>query len=313
MKQFLLACVCIPWISSAYALEHPDGSKNPDNRVCDVVYNPNDIVDVTGEVRAELTIIFRASEKITYVSASDTAHLKQRNTIGSNVLWLKANDKMAPQPISVRTLQEDGTPRDYAIQWQAIEPPSPAPAREPKEPRVSLASNNTEGVLEETITAKEIPVKPCYVIRYQYPADEKAAKQAAVKAQSVVWQQRKTEAQLRQQQMQASHNLHYVAMGDASIGPTEIFDDGYTTELHFPGNLPIPVILTVTLDGQESQLSGITTEDNGVIKLHGVYQQLRLRSNTLVLCIFNRAYNPLGNNPATGTTSPSIDREVRAK
>ena len=43
---------------------------------------------------------------------------------------------------------------------------------------------------------------------------------------------KKAEIALRQQQAQnAAHNLQYVGQGDASIGPTEIFDDGFSTWL----------------------------------------------------------------------------------
>ena len=111
-----------------------------------------------------------------------------------------------------------------------------------------------------------------------------------------------------------AQTLHYVGQGDAWIGPTEIFDDGFSTWLRFPGNLKVPTnYSTATPDGKESQLVGQTTEDNGLIKLHGVYQQLRFRDGNLVLCAFNQAFDPLGNDPATGTTtSPTVTRDLRA-
>jgi len=285
--------------SPALALEHPSGEKNRDRRVCDVVYDPNDIVEATAPAGAEITIIFRTSERISDVAASDTAHLKWAITKGSNVLWLKATEAMPPQPLSVRTLQEDGTPRDYPLQWTATKPNAPS--------NVALAS---DGPNIPEVSADQ---PPCYVIRYQYPADERAAKD---KAAGAAWARRQAEKQeiaLRKQQMDAVHNVRYVAMGDASIAPTEIFDDGYTTQLHFPGNMRIPVILTVAGDGKESEVTGITAEDNGVVKLHGVMPMLRLREGNLVLCIFNRAYSPIGADPGTGTTSPTMDRTVRTR
>jgi len=77
--------------------------------------------------------------------------------------------------------------------------------------------------------------------------------------------------------------------------------------------LRIPAILTVARDGKESEVTGITVEDNGVVKLHGVMPMLRLREGNLVLCIFNRAYNPIGADPGTGTTSLAMDRTVRPR
>lgn len=289
----------------AIALEHPSGEKNADQRVCDVIYNPSDVVDVKAVVGEAVTIMFRASEKIDYVSASDTAHLKQAETKGSSVLWLKATEPMPPQPISVVTLQEDGSMRNYMLQWSATAPATPGPAR------VAMVGDALSVI--DVVAPQPQPTAPCYLIRFDYPADDKAAKDKAARSQWAGWQQKKAEIALRQQQAQnATHNVHYVGQGDASIGPTEVFDDGFSTWLRFPGNLRVPTIFTVTPDGKESQLVGQTTEDNGLIKLHGVYQQLRLRDGLLVLCAFNMLFNPLGNDPATGTTSPTVTRDLRA-
>ena len=120
---------CLLSTSPAIALEHPSGDKNADKRVCDVIYDPSDVVDVRAAVGEAMTIMFRASERIDYVSASDTAHLKQAETKGSSVLWLKATEPMQPQPISVVTLQEDGSLRNYMLQWSATAPVPSAPAR----------------------------------------------------------------------------------------------------------------------------------------------------------------------------------------
>ena len=224
----------------------------------------------------------------------------------SSVLWLKATEPMQAQPVSVVTLQEDGSLRNYMLQWSASAPVSSAPAR--------VAMTGDAQDVADVVAPQVKPTgAPCYLIRFDYPSDDKAAKDKAARAQWIGWQQKKAEIALRQQQAQnAAHNLHYVGQGDASIGPTEIFDDGFSTWLRFPGNLKVPTIFTVTPDGKESQLVGQTTEDNGLIKLHGVYQQLRLRDGNLVLCAFNQAFNPLGNDPATGTTSPTVTRDLRA-
>jgi type IV secretion system protein VirB9 len=211
---------------------------------------------------------------------------------------------MQPQPISVVTLQDDGSLRNYMLQW--------SPTLRSRPARVAMTANAQD--MAEVVTPQVEPsIAPCYLIRFSYPADDKAAKDKAARAQWIAWQQKKAEIDLRQQQAQnVVHNLHYVGQGDASIGPTEIFDDGFSTWLRFPGNLRVPTLFTVTPDGKEGELVGQTTEDSGLTKLHGVYQQLRLRDGNLVLCIFNQAFNPLGGDPATGTTSPAVTRELKA-
>ena len=51
----------LAFASPALALEHPSGDKNADKRVCDVVYDPSDVVDVKAIVGEAVTILFRAS------------------------------------------------------------------------------------------------------------------------------------------------------------------------------------------------------------------------------------------------------------
>jgi type IV secretion system protein VirB9 len=208
---------------------------------------------------------------------------------------------MPPQPIPIRTIRDDGQPpRDYVLQWTAL-------------PDQAASSVNVAAAGD--VTASEIPTTPksrCYTIRYQYPADEKAAKVAAWKAAQDKSKRQAQEIALHQQAQVAPRNVNYVAQGDAALAPTSIFDDGYTTQIEFAGNRRIPVLLTVTPDGKESQISGFTTEDNGIIKIHEVLPLIRLRDGDTVLCIVNRAYNPTGNNPGTGTTSPDMNRDVGA-
>ena len=152
----------------------------------------------------------------------------------------------------------------------------------------------------------------CYTIRFQYPADEAAANAAKWRAMQARAKDDAAEIALHQAPPSAVRNVRYVAMGDLQIGPTEIFDDGNTTELHFPGNMRLPTIYTVAPDGAEAVVGGVTTEDNGVVKLHGTMPVVRLRDGGLVLCIFNLAYNAVGTGPGTGTTDPDIRRTVGA-
>lgn len=63
----------------------------------------------------------------------------------------------------------------------------------------------------------------------------------------------------------------------------------------------------------DAEFSGVTVEQGGVVKIHGVYPAIRLRDGDRVLCLWNRGYNPIGDNPGTGTTKPSIERAVGGK
>ena len=47
-----------------------------------------------------------------------------------------------------------------------------------------------------------------------------------------------------------------------------------------------------------------------LLTLHGVFPLLRLRDGKAVLCIVNQGWDAVGRNPATGTTSPDVVREL---
>jgi type IV secretion system protein VirB9 len=303
--RYLLLAASIFATSPAFALQKPDGSKNGDPRVCDVKYDPNNIVDAVTIQGAEVSIHFGQNEKIIDVAPSDTEHLRYFISNVLNVLWLKAKYPMHAQPIGVRTTREDGATRDYSLQWTAL--PAPAELRP-----VRLAANGAVSV--EDIGADAGPT-PCYTIRYTYAAEFTAAQIAAWKARKAKEAADAAEIALHRSIASGGTNIRYVAQGDSTLAPIPpdqqtpaISDDGFTTTLRFPGNQKIPVILarTAACDrrsyGHEAELTGMTTEQNGVVKIHGTLQYIE-----------NRAFNPVGNNPGTGTTSAGITRDVGSR
>ena len=60
----------------------------------------------------------------------------------------------------------------------------------------------------------------------------------------------------------------------------------------------------------DAQLTGYTVEQGGVVKVHSTLPVIRLRDGDRVLCLYNLAYNQIGNNPGTGTTAPVIERHL---
>lgn len=294
------AAVILSLIASpALALQHPVGAKGGDPRACEVIYDPNDIVDITVEVGHSVSVKFSPTDHKQLVAVSDSEHLKETGIEGANILFFKARTAMPPQPVQVRTTRDDGSTRDYMMQFSAIAP-------EDSDRPAQVAATGPVAITQTT------PVT-CYSIRYLYPGDDKAAQAAAWRTSADRAKREAAEIALHKAQSDASRNKRYIGVGDASLAPLEISDDGNTTELRFPGNVRIPALFTTTPDGGWSQISGITTEDNGVVKIHGTLPIIRLVDGELVLCITNRGYSAVGNNPGTGTTSPNISREVHSR
>lgn len=303
MRALLLATALTAALP-AFAGQHPSGEKNLDHRVCDVNYSPNEVVEVVAAVGDTVTIKVADDQIIAALAPSDKEHLKYlvADKAGGNVMWLKARAPMPPQPIAFRGMKPDGKFTDYILQWTAVAPP------EPHKTQVAAAGD----VVVEPVP--QASATPCWMVRFQYPAEEAAAKKAAASAAYQRWKTQQAEIALRKAtETLPKRNVRYVAVGDASIGPTEIYDDGNTTELRFPGNLRIPTIFTVTPDGKERQLSGLTTEDGGILRIHGTLPVIRMRDGDRVLCLWNRGYDAIGINPATGTTSPDVRREANAR
>jgi type IV secretion system protein VirB9 len=85
-----------------------------------------------------------------------------------------------------------------------------------------------------------------------------------------------------------------------------VWDDGQSTMIRLLGNSRIPSVYVVGPDGKEAVANYSVSGD--LITVHQVAPQLRLRDGDAVLCLTNNAFNPVGVNYATGTTSPDVVR-----
>ena len=106
-----------------------------------------------------------------------------------------------------------------------------------------------------------------------------------------------------------SRNWHYVAQGDRSILPLEVFDNGFSTVFRFPGNVRIPSVFVINPDGKEATANYAVKGD--LVQVDSVARAWRLRDGQTVLSIWNQAFDAIGQNPETGTTSPNVQRVVR--
>ena len=48
-----------------------------------------------------------------------------------------------------------------------------------------------------------------------------------------------------------------------------------------------------------------------LVVVHATAREFRLRKGETVLCIFNEAFDAVGVNPGTNTTSPSVERRAK--
>jgi len=110
---------------------------------------------------------------------------------------------------------------------------------------------------------------------------------------------------------------HTLATCDGTAAPLmpgmahpTVWDNGNSTFLRFPGNIPVPAISTVNAAGTEAPAE-YTMQQGGTVMLHEVAPEIRLRSDDRVACLINDGFTLPGLNPGTGTTRPNVIREPR--
>ena len=292
------AALCIAAMTSpALAEENPAPSRY-DARMRYVAYNPGEVVHLSTAVGMTLVVGFGADETVTAVAVTDSKDLAASPR--GHFLFFKSKLSLPSQPIIVLTSRDGGT-RRYVFDIVTTRMPDTGPSS----PDLY------------------------YSVQFVYPADQAARRHAAAVLQAreaaAADAKEQAEAQAREAQndlelarLQNERRLHdpfsgtrnwrYVAQGDRSLLPFEVFDNGYSTVFRFPANVRIPSIFAIDPDGKEATPNYSVKGD--LVQLDHVARGWRLRDGDTVLCIWNRAYDPVGSNPGTNTTSPVVQRVV---
>jgi type IV secretion system protein VirB9 len=258
-----------------------------------VAYNASQVVHLSTAVGATLVVGFDQKETVTAVAVTDSKDLKAMPK--GNYLFFKSQAMLPVQPVIVLTSTDNGQTRRYVFEITTVD--------------ASALTANTPGIY--------------YSVQFTYPNEEAARRRAFAAAQAAKYhaaeqaRQAQLQLQLAHAQMEqrardpfiGDRNWHYVAQGDRSILPLEVFDNGFSTVFRFPGNVRIPSVFMIDPDGKEATANYAVKGD--LVQVDSVARGWRLRDGQTVLCIWNRAFNPVGQNPETGTTSPNVQRVVR--
>lgn len=276
----------------AFAVQEPRAGRW-DARVRSVPYNPNDIVRVVGSTFTSTQIMFAVGETITHIAIGDSEAWLPQPT--GNLLFIKPIEVRAPTNMQVVTSRPDGSVRSYQFELIARATPSTSSAQ--------VAS--LDGAVPAPATAAATP----YAIGFVYPGDVREAAIATRKRLAAGASERQAEARLAVDYFYGPRNWRYAGQGSHAIEPTEVSDNGRLTAMRFPGVSSLPSIYTVAPDGQESIVPYTMRGDVAVVSTTA--REFRLRLGSEVLRVFNLAYDPIGVNPGTGTTTPEVVRSVR--
>jgi len=293
MRRLLCAVLCASTLAFPVRAKEDPIPGRQDARMRYLPYDPDQVVHLSTAVGATLVVGFGAKETVTAVAVTDSKDLKAMPK--GNFLFFKSQETLPLQPVIVLTSTEGGEMRRYVFEITTV-------------PAASLG-----------VDAPEI----YYSVQFTYPADEAARRRALAAAQAAK-NLAATQAREAQRQLQLAHeqmeqrardpfsgerNWHYIAQGDRTLLPLEVFDNGYSTVFRFPGNVRIPSIFVINPDGKEATPNYAVKGD--LVQVDSVARGWRLRDGQTVLAIWNRTFDPVGKNPETQTTSPNVQRVVK--
>ena len=265
-------------ISPALALDTPRSAPQ-DSRIRFVDYQPYNITKIVGTLRSSVQIEFAADEEIAHVALGNSVAWEVAPA--GNILFLKPRENQPVTNISIVTTRRDGSTRSYQMELT---------------------------VRDGTVEAGE----NTYVyVKYRYPADEAARRKQDAAARTQAAQAGEADRVLALHEAYGPRNWHYSAQGAQALEPQAVYDNGKVTTFAFVSNQEMPAIYMENSDGTESLVP--KSVDGNLVLVHAIGRKFILRRGGDALCVFNEAYDRVGINPETNTTSPSVERVVKAQ
>jgi type IV secretion system protein VirB9 len=249
-----------------------------DTRMRTIAYNPAQVVRLSTAAGAAMVVSFSPDEKVTAVAVTDSKDLIVSPR--DNFLFLKSKIALPQQPVIVLTSGPSGV-RRYVFDIKTLE-------------STRLAPGNPDVY---------------YSVQFTYPEDERAKRQQIALDLEAARAHHLMDA-ATENPLSGTQNWRYVADGDRSLLPLEVVDNGFSTAFRFPGNTRVPAIFRIDPDGQEAAVNYSIKGDYVIVGT--VAAGWRLRDGNTVLCIWNRAYDKIGTQPGTNTTSPMVERITRS-
>ncbi|CAN7736848.1 P-type conjugative transfer protein VirB9 [Rhizobium leguminosarum] len=278
MRQRLLIALFLAasLSSTALALETPR-SASQDSRIRFVDYQPYNITKIVGTLRSSVQIEFAAEEEIAHVALGNSVAWEVAPA--GNILFLKPRENQPVTNISVVTTRRDGSTRSYQMELT---------------------------VRDGTVEAGQ---NTYFYVKYRYPTDEAERRRMDAAARAQAAQAGEADKVLALHEAYGPRNWRYSAQGSAALEPQAVYDNGKVTTFAFVGNQEMPAISMENSDGSESLVP--KSVDGNLVMVHAISRKFILRRGGDVLCVFNEAYDRMGINPDTNTTSPSVERTVK--
>lgn len=277
IRKIILATALIAGAaSSAVALEIPRGVSQ-DSRVRFVNYQPYNITRIVGTLRSSVQVEFAGDEEIAHVALGNSVAWEVAPA--GNILFLKPRENQPVTNISVVTTRRDGSTRSYQMELTV------------RDGSVAAGQNTY------------------FYVKFRYPGDEAELRRQQAAARAIANQAKEADNVLALHEAYGPRNWRYSAQGAQALEPQSVYDNGKVTTFAFIGNQEMPAIYVENSDGSESLVP--KSVDGNLVMVHAISRKFILRRGKDVLCVFNEAYDRVGINPDTNTTSPSVERVVK--
>lgn len=273
----IVAFVLFASVTSVLALEIPR-SASQDSRVRFVNYQPFNITRVVGTLRSSVQVEFASDEEIAHVALGNSVAWEVAPA--GNILFLKPRENQPVTNISVVTTRRDGSTRSYQMELTV------------RDGSVEAGQNTY------------------FYVKFRYPEDEAAFRRQQAASRALVAQAKDADNVLALHEAYGPRNWRYSAQGSQALEPQSVYDNGKITTFAFVGNQEMPAIYMENSDGSESLVP--KSVDGNLVMVHAISRKFILRRGKDVLCVFNEAYDRVGINPDTNTTSPSVERVVKS-
>lgn len=274
-----------------------------DPRMRHVDFNPMNPIRIVGSTFVSTQIIFAPGETITHVAIGDSDAWMPSPT--GNLLFIKPVEVRAPTNMQVVTTLPDGSTRSYPFELIA---------------RPTFAASNAQVASLDGSVLASAAVTP-FTVQITYPDDAREAALAARRKAALGADEKLAENRLDVDYFYGPRNWHYLAQGSTAIEPTEVSDNGRLTAMRFPGNSTMPVIYAVTPGSEPPKKCGDPSKGAETIVQYTMHADVAVVATTAyefhlhygdqVLNVYNCAFDRVGVNPGTGTTSPEIVRTIR--
>ncbi len=273
----IVAFVLSVFMSPALALEIPRGASQ-DSRVRFVNYQPYNITRVVGTLRSSVQVEFASDEEIAHVALGNSVAWEVAPA--GNILFLKPRENQPVTNISVVTTRRDGSTRSYQMELTV------------RDGSVEAGQNTY------------------FYVKFRYPEDEAAFRGQQAASRALAAQAKDADNVLALHEAYGPRNWRYSGQGSQALEPQSVYDNGKITTFAFVGNQEMPAIYMENSDGSESLVP--KSVDGNLVMVHAISRKFILRRGKDVLCVFNEAYDRVGINPDTNTTSPSVERVVKS-